>query len=87
MLGLRVEPEPEVPFQVVPYVAQGLPEGLGVASLDGLSNLLPYGRRHQGGQRLGPASRALRPSHRRRSHSLADVLPVPPDALEPCRHL
>ncbi len=87
VVGLRVEPEAQVLFQLVPHVGQGLSQRLGVAPLDGEADLPPDDGCHQGGQRLGAPHRALRAPHGGGRDPLADVLPVSTDTLEPCRHL
>jgi hypothetical protein len=87
VLRLGVEPEPEVHLELVAYVRQRLAEGVGVAALDRLADLLPDGRRDERRQGLGPAHGAMGAPDGRGRHPLADVLPVAPDALEPGGHL
>ena len=87
VLRLGVQPEPEVHLQLVPHVGQRLAEGVGVAALDRLADLLPDGRRDERRQGLGPAHGAARAPNGRGRHPLAEVLPVAPDALEPRGHL
>ena len=86
-LGLGVEPQPEVHLELVLHVGQGLSERVRVAPLDGLAELGPDGRGHERRQRLGPPHRALRAPHGRGRDPLPDVLPLPPDPLEPGGHL